>query len=74
MLDIVPEQADDEATIEVDGRRVSLAGWVEGLLAERKAARAARNFSRADAIRRELDEHGVAIEDGPQGTRWKKVR
>jgi cysteinyl-tRNA synthetase len=74
VLDIVPEQADDEATIEVDGRRVSLAGWVEGLLAERKAARAARNFSRADAIRRELDEHGVAIEDGPQGTRWKKVR
>ena len=74
VLDIVPEQADAEATIEVDGRAVPLAGWVEERLAERKAARATRDFARADAIRKALEEKGIAIEDGPQGTRWKKTR
>ncbi len=44
---------------------------IESLLAQRNAARAARDFARADAVRAELAALGVAIEDGPQGTRWK---
>ena len=44
---------------------------VEDLIEARRAARAARDFARADAIRDELAAMGVAIEDGPQGTRWK---
>jgi cysteinyl-tRNA synthetase len=44
---------------------------VESLIEARRAARAARDFARADAIREELAAMGVAIEDGPQGTRWK---
>jgi cysteinyl-tRNA synthetase len=43
---------------------------VEALLEERRAARAARDFARADAIRNELTDMGVVIEDGAQGTRW----
>ncbi|MHB1284676.1 MAG: CysS/YqeB C-terminal domain-containing protein, partial [Metallibacterium scheffleri] len=35
------------------------------------AARAARDFARADAVRGELAALGIAIEDGPHGTRWK---
>ena len=45
--------------------------WVEERVQEREKARKARDFQRADAIRLELAEHGVAVEDTPQGSRWK---
>ncbi|MGH8214067.1 MAG: cysteine--tRNA ligase [Rhodanobacteraceae bacterium] len=44
---------------------------VESLIEERTAVRAARDFKRADEIRDQLAAMGIAIEDGPQGTRWK---
>ena len=47
------------------------AAHIEALIAQRNAARATRDFARADAVRCELAALGVAIEDGPQGTRWK---
>ena len=45
--------------------------WVQGLLDERLAARKAKDFARADAIREELAARHIVIEDGAQGTRWK---
>jgi cysteinyl-tRNA synthetase len=65
VLDIVPEAAKVED---------ELGAWVEGRLAARSAARAARDFATADAVRKELEGRGIAIEDTPQGTRWKKLR
>ncbi len=47
---------------------------IEALLEERRAARAAKDFKRADAIREELTAMGIAIEDGAQGTRWSVVK
>jgi cysteinyl-tRNA synthetase len=44
---------------------------VEALLAERAAARKAKDFARSDAIRDELLARGVTIMDGSGGTTWK---
>lgn len=46
---------------------------VDRLIAERREARARRDFAAADRIRAQLTEAGIAIEDGPEGTRWRRV-
>lgn len=46
---------------------------IEKLLAERAAAKKDKNFARADEIRAELSSLGIAIEDTPQGTKWKRA-
>ncbi len=51
-----------------------LAQEVERLIAEREAARKGRDFSRADQIREELREKGIALEDSKEGVRWRRVR
>ena len=65
VLDLVPEAA------QVSDDFIA---WVDGLIAERTQARAARNFARADEIRKLLEAKGIAIEDSAGGTRWKVAR
>jgi cysteinyl-tRNA synthetase len=62
VLDVVPEAA---------GPDPELARWVEEKLVARKAARAQRDFAKGDAIRKEIEARGIAIEDSAQGTKWK---
>jgi cysteinyl-tRNA synthetase len=45
--------------------------WIEGKIAARAAARAARDFAAADRARAELLERGVLLEDGAGGTTWR---
>ena len=45
---------------------------IEERLAERNAARKNRDFAAADRIRDELAGVGISIEDGPDGTRWRR--
>jgi cysteinyl-tRNA synthetase len=45
---------------------------IEALVAERSAAKKARNFARADQIRNELAEKGVVLEDSKDGVKWKR--
>jgi cysteinyl-tRNA synthetase len=45
---------------------------VEAKIAERAAAKKARNFSLADQIRKDLEAQGIIIEDTKEGVRWKR--
>jgi cysteinyl-tRNA synthetase len=53
-------------------KKLSLDHEVEGLIEERVKARARRDFQRADAIRKELEDRGILLEDSPTGTRWRR--
>jgi cysteinyl-tRNA synthetase len=46
---------------------------IEKLIAERKAARGNRDFATADRVRDLLKNKGVILEDGPQGTTWRRA-
>ncbi|WP_019814719.1 cysteine--tRNA ligase [Saccharomonospora saliphila] len=48
----------------------ALGTLVEAMLAERTRARSDRDFARADAIRDQLTEAGIAVEDTPNGPQW----
>ncbi|MBA3612701.1 MAG: hypothetical protein H0W49_07255 [Nitrospirales bacterium] len=47
--------------------------WIEEKIRVRNEARAQKDFSTADTIRKELAEQGIILEDRPDGTtRWKR--
>jgi cysteinyl-tRNA synthetase len=47
---------------------------IEALVAERTAARKAKNWNRADEIRDQLETAGVVLEDKADGTHWKVAK
>jgi cysteinyl-tRNA synthetase len=63
VLDIIPEKQTVDDAAEIEAR-----------LAERRQARQDRDYAKTDAIRKELEERGIEIKDGPSGTTWKRVR
>jgi len=65
VLDIVPDAPEGDGVLD---------RWVEERIQARREARSRRDFAAADAIRGELEERGISIEDTPQGTRWKRMR
>lgn len=65
VLDVVPGAAELEP---------ALVAWIEERVAARQAARKARKFQEADAIRAELAAKGVEVEDTPAGPKWRMAR
>ena len=48
-------------------------GEIQALIVQRQAAKAAKDFAQADAVRQQLLSQGVVLKDGPQGTTWERV-
>jgi len=46
---------------------------IETLILERVEAKTNKNYARSDEIRDTLKDQGIVLEDGPQGTTWKRV-
>ena len=70
-LDLLKEDASGASA----GEDVSdeLAAFVEAKIEERKEAKKAKDFAKADAIRNELLDKGIVIEDTREGVKWHKA-
>jgi cysteinyl-tRNA synthetase len=62
----------DEASPEVRAQLSLSDAQIEALIEERNQSRRTRNFARADAIRKELSDKGILLEDSKDGVRWKR--
>ena len=58
---------------EVANVDAELEAYILAMIEERKAAKKEKNFARADEIRNELLEKGIALEDTREGVKWKLV-
>lgn len=63
----------DVLGIIVEKEKETLDSEIETLIEERKAAKKAKDFARADAIRSQLLEMGIELKDTRQGTIWKRI-
>ena len=63
----------DICGLTVEAKQELLDSDVEALIAERQAARKAKNFARADEIRNELQQKGILLEDTREGVKWKRA-
>ncbi|HEC84820.1 MAG TPA: cysteine--tRNA ligase [Thioploca sp.] len=67
-------QADPEVYLQGTETKADLSATeIEQRIAERQAARKGRDWATADRVRTELKEKGIILEDGAQGTTWRKV-
>ena len=62
----------DEASTELVATLSLTDAAIDALVAERTMAKKTRNFGRADAIRNELLQKGILLEDSKDGVRWKR--
>jgi len=48
--------------------------FIDELIAQRSAAKSAKNFAEADRIRKQLLEQGIVLKDSPTGTTWEAAQ
>ncbi|MDO4266244.1 MAG: cysteine--tRNA ligase [Eubacteriales bacterium] len=73
LLDVIYKLCDGVLGVRTQRKSASLDEEVEALIAERQAARKAKNFQRADEIRAQLTDMGIILEDTREGVKWKKA-
>lgn len=69
-LNLTTAHAAREADNDVDAE---LESYILGKIEERRAAKKEKDFAKADAIRNELLEMGIVLEDTREGVKWKKA-
>ena len=69
-LDLLKAENAEHEDAQVDAE---LEAYVLGKIEERRAAKKEKNFALADAIRAELLEQGIVLEDTREGVKWKKA-
>ncbi len=67
-LDLLKEEAAVDSGVDAE-----LEAYVLAKIEERKAAKKAKDFALADAIRNELLEQGIILEDTREGVKWKRA-
>ena len=72
LLDILVKLC-DVLGLTVEKKEEILDKEIEDLIAERQAARKAKDFKRADEIRDELLEKGIILKDTREGVKWKRA-
>ena len=63
LADILGIREPEETSLDAD---------IEALIEERQAARKAKDYARADEIRKELADRGILLEDTKEGVKWKR--
>jgi len=66
-------QHDPEAWFQSPSADGLTASEIEGLITERHQAKANKDYARADAIRQQLGDANITLEDGPDGTTWRRA-
>ena len=67
-LDLTKGELADEGGVDEE-----LESYILAKIEERKEAKKAKDFAKADAIRAELLEKGIVLEDTREGVKWKKA-
>jgi len=73
LIGLLTREAEDwfrAAPPEADGGLDGAA--IEAMIEARAAARRNKDFAEADRLRDELARQGIVLEDGPQGTTWRR--
>jgi len=65
-------QTDSEIFLQGETEGLS-AATIENMIQQRNAARTAKNWKESDRVRDELKAQGIVLEDGAQGTTWRKI-
>lgn len=71
LLDLV-DRFDSVFAVFGEVKKEMLDSEIQALIDERQAARAAKNFARADEIRQQLTDLGIILEDTKDGLRWRR--